>query len=75
MNRTNIFRQNEFSLAPLFAHKQNMSRHTKTCWKCQKDKHTKGGRLIIKMGLFVCKDCEDAKLEKATERPTRGSNN
>ena len=38
------------------------SKH-KMCWKCQKDKSTKGGFLRIMAGLhkFICKDCMAAK--------------
>lgn len=36
-----------------------MNRRKKLCWKCQKNKSTTGGKLILKPGLhmFVCKDC------------------
>jgi len=38
----------------------------KTCWQCQKDKTTFGGRQKITSGFykFVCKDCCEANLQK-----------
>ena len=44
-----------------------MNSQWKMCWKCQKDKNPHGGYLRIAVGLhkFICKDCMDAKGEKA----------
>ena len=41
----------------------------KLCWKCQKDKSTRGGYVKAQAGLFkfICKDCMDAKKLKETK--------
>jgi hypothetical protein len=41
----------------------------KMCWKCQKDKSTRGGYVKAQAGLFkfICKDCMDAKKLKETK--------
>ena len=44
-------------------------RRPKMCWKCQKDKSTRGGYVKAQAGFFkfVCKDCMDANKPKETK--------
>ena len=65
----NLIADNLSAVNPLLGAMQAQRGKKKMCWKCQKDKHTTGGRLLIKPGLmmFVCKDCEDAKAARRKE--------
>lgn len=42
------------------------NRHNRLCWRCQKDKSVKGGKMVLRPGLcmFICKDCMDAKAKE-----------
>lgn len=67
-----VLAENMMAINPLLESERRMNTSFRMCWKCQKDKSTTGGRMVIKPGLhmFVCRDCEDAKRaakEKSTE--------
>ena len=62
----NVIAQNIAASSAKRHHEQYMHNKWKMCWKCQKDKPTTGGHLMITAGLhkFICKDCMDAKEKK-----------
>jgi hypothetical protein len=58
--------ENLTALRPLLDLNQETNAR-KMCWKCQKEKRTKGGSLKLFAGgpmKFICKECMDAKKEK-----------
>ena len=65
-----IIAENLLAMNPLLEAEQRMNSAFRMCWKCQKDKRTAGGRMLVKPGLhmFVCKECEDAKRAAKEKR-------
>jgi len=63
MSTFSAVKQNIKAQAPMQADKRERITQPRCCWKCQKDKQTFGGKIVISPGLFmfVCKDCLDAK--------------
>lgn len=46
---------------------QMMNTRPKMCWRCQKDKQTKGGKITMFAGgpmKFICKECVEAKAKQ-----------
>jgi|688.fasta_scaffold2752525_2 hypothetical protein len=67
MSKFNVLRQNRAALAPQMKHNKETSRRTMCCWKCQKDKQTKGSEIKMFAGgtvKFVCYDCVQARVKK-----------
>jgi len=67
MSKFNVLRQNQAALAPQSEHNKETSRRTMCCWKCQKDKQTKGSEIKMFAGgtvKFVCYDCVQARVKK-----------
>lgn len=68
----NLIGDNLNAVNPLLAAQQAMNGKKRMCWKCQKEKYTRDGRMILRPGLmmFVCKECEDAKAARLKEKNT-----
>ena len=63
MSTFNAVKQNIKAQAAMQANNKERIKQPRCCWKCQKDKQTIGGKLVMKPGffMFICKDCMDAK--------------
>ena len=61
-----IVAENLKAVLPEVFSKQEFATRKKMCWKCQKDKSTKGGHIKTWSGgsKFVCKECLDSKKEQ-----------
>jgi hypothetical protein len=60
----NIAAENVMAMNAYSASNQAMANKKRMCWKCQKDKHTKGGHIKMFAGgpmKFICKECLDGK--------------
>jgi hypothetical protein len=66
---TNVLAQNLMAVNTHTNSQRELHRNPKMCWKCQKDKSTRGGYVKAQVGFFkfVCKDCMDAKKLKETK--------
>jgi hypothetical protein len=64
-----ILAQNLMAVNTHLDSKREFNNRPKMCWKCQKDKSTRGGYMKAQAGLFkfICKDCMDAKKLKETK--------
>ncbi len=63
----NIIAENLRAISGLMSHNQTMGKAKRMCWKCQKDKVTKGGELTMFKGgpmKFICIDCVNARKLK-----------
>jgi len=62
-----LIKENIRALDAVNANKQWMSRHKQLCWRCQKDKVTKGGsiKMLGSLKKFICADCLQAKKEQS----------
>lgn len=63
-----ILEENIRATSPQKLFNRNTSVKKRMCWKCQKDKSPLGGHIKMFTGgtmKFICKDCTDAKKEKA----------
>ncbi len=63
-----ILEENIRATSPQKLFNRNTYFKKRMCWKCQKDKSTLGGHIKMFTGgtmKFICKDCMDAKKEKA----------
>jgi hypothetical protein len=58
----NVVAENINALASLSNAQHNMSVQKRLCWKCQKDKYTKGGHIKTFAGghmKFICSECKE----------------
>ena len=66
-----VIAQNITATAGQIRNEKRMIGHKNLCWKCQKDKHLKGGKLkFFGAGcfrVFICADCVAAKAEAKKE--------
>jgi hypothetical protein len=62
-----IIAQNVFATKGEMGNKLRMANHLQLCWKCQKDKRTKGGKLKFFTGgggrIFICLECIEDKAK------------
>ena len=62
----NILAENLNSVLPHIHSEQEFHGRKKLCWKCQKDKYSRGGHIKTFTGgpmKFICKDCIETKAK------------
>ena len=68
--RRGVIAENLTAFNGYHLHQMNTSKKFRMCWKCQKDKSTKGGHIKLFTGgtaKFICKECMDAKKDGSTK--------